>query len=269
MLFDRFSYREREGAVPEEELIAGMPSEDQGYSFSLGTRQLVLLITGYCFLCVLVFALGVVVGRATSRPDPASEAKDQRSIVSREQTAMEAPSSALTPLPPRESAPKSQHPREPGPTLGSTFPETSSPSKGSDSPATPRAIKPPSALEGLRNSEPPIVASRPELERKPEPRRAEPSEAKLVEPAVARPAPAPAGDYAIQVSSFRSMEQASELKSRLSKKGYGAYVQSVDLSDKGMWHRVRVGHYRDKEGAERVASELRTRENLPAQVMRR
>jgi cell division septation protein DedD len=55
----------------------------------------------------------------------------------------------------------------------------------------------------------------------------------------------------------------------LSKKGYTAYVQSVDLSDKGTWHRVRIGSYRDKEGAERVASDIRSRESLPATVMKR
>jgi cell division septation protein DedD len=65
------------------------------------------------------------------------------------------------------------------------------------------------------------------------------------------------------------MDQASELKGRLNKKGYAAYVQSVDLSDKGTWHRVRIGNYRDKQGAERVAGDLRGQESLPATVMKR
>jgi cell division septation protein DedD len=121
----------------------------------------------------------------------------------------------------------------------------------------------------MRGSEPPAMTARHEPERKPEPRRVEPSDVRPLEPALARSTSGPAGDYAIQVSAFRSLEQASELKSRLSKKGYGAYVQSVDLSDKGMWHRVRIGYFRDKDGAERAAGELRTRENLPTQVLKR
>jgi cell division septation protein DedD len=56
-------------------------------------------------------------------------------------------------------------------------------------------------------------------------------------------------------------QTATELKGRLSKKGYVVYVHLVDLSDKGTWHRVRVGNYRDKEGAERVASDIRSRES--------
>ena len=71
MLFDRFSFRERESGMPEEEpVLADLPSESRSYAFTLDTRQIVFLIAGYCFLCVLVFALGVVVGRATSRPEP-------------------------------------------------------------------------------------------------------------------------------------------------------------------------------------------------------
>ena len=122
----------------------------------------------------------------------------------------------------------------------------------------------------MRTSEPPAVAPQVEDKREPEPRRiAATAESKPKAPTTTRVSLRQAGDYTIQVSSFRSMEQASELKGRLNKKGYAAYVQSVDLSDKGMWHRVRVGNYRDKEGAERVASDLRGRESLPATVMKK
>jgi cell division septation protein DedD len=109
-----------------------------------------------------------------------------------------------------------------------------------------------------------------EDKRDPEPRRpivqAEP---KPKPPVAARTSLTQGGDYTIQVGSSRSFEQATELKGRLTKKGYVVYVQTVDLSDKGTWHRVRVGSYRDKEGAERVASGLRSRESLPATVMKK
>jgi len=151
----------------------------------------------------------------------------------------------------------------------STFPETSPSGRGTDGQTSSRSSKLPSLPEAPRSGDLLPASPRPEVERRPEPRRAELTETKPIEPSAPRPASIQAGDYAIQVSSFRSLDQASELKSRLSKKGYGAYVQSVDLSDKGMWHRVRIGNFRDKEGAERAAGEVRTRENLPAQVMRR
>jgi cell division septation protein DedD len=122
----------------------------------------------------------------------------------------------------------------------------------------------------MRASEPPTVAPRAGEKRDPEAGRLVPSvESKPKPPTATHASLSQGGDYTIQVSSFRSMEQASDLKGRLSKKGYTAYVQSVDLSDKGTWHRVRVGNYRDKEGAERVASDLRSQESLPATVMKK
>jgi cell division septation protein DedD len=109
-----------------------------------------------------------------------------------------------------------------------------------------------------------------EDKREVEPRRlAAAAESKPKPPPTTRVALSQGGDYTIQVGSSRSLEQASELKGRLSKKGYAAYVQSVDLSTKGTWHRVRIGSYRDREGAERVANDLRSRESLPATVMKR
>ena len=120
------------------------------------------------------------------------------------------------------------------------------------------------------SSEPPAVMPKAEERREPEPRRpAATADSKAKGPSAARISLSQGGDYTIQVSSFRSVDQASELKGRLSKKGYAAYVQSVDLSDKGTWHRVRIGNYRDKQGAERVAGGLRNQESLPATVMKR
>ena len=109
-----------------------------------------------------------------------------------------------------------------------------------------------------------------EEKREPEPRRpVVTAEHKSKTPTATRVSLSQGGDYTIQVGSSRSLEQATELKDRLSKKGYVAYVQSVDLSDKGTWHRVRVGNYRDKEGAERIANDIRSRESLPTTVMKR
>jgi cell division septation protein DedD len=117
-------------------------------------------------------------------------------------------------------------------------------------------------------NEPPAVKV--EDKREPEPHRpVVATEPKPKAPIAARASLSQGGDYTVQVGSSRSLEQATELKGRLSKKGYVVYVQTVDLSDKGTWHRVRVGSYRDKEGAERVASDIRSRESLPATVMKK
>jgi cell division septation protein DedD len=275
MLFDRFSFRERESGMPDEEpVVADLPSESRSYSFTLDTRQMMFLIAGYCFLCVLVFALGVVIGRATSQPDTAATTDNAVANLAREEPATSRPelsSSGRIPLmPPAE--PKSQAVQGPEFAFSPTLPEAPATNK-LESPAT-QASRPKSAPlpEVTRSSEPPEAApkvDKVEEKREVEPRRLAITESKPKAPAATRVSLSQNRDYTIQVSSFRSMDQASELKGRLSKKGYAAYVQSVDLNDKGTWHRVRIGNYRDKDGAERIASDLRTRESLPATVMKR
>jgi cell division septation protein DedD len=272
MLFDRFSFREREGGLPEEESVADLPAESRGYSFTLTTRQLVLLIAGYCFLCVLVFSLGVVVGRAGAPPEASRDASSTQAALSPEappRPGQDTRASGRIPLIP-EAAPKGQAGREPAFTFSPLPPEPSV-TERSESPTTMARQTPlPLAPEVTRSGEPPAAAPRAEDKRDADTHRPEPASSRPRETPVSHPVAAPqGGDYTIQVSSFRSLDQASELKGRLSKKGYAAYVQSVDLNEKGTWHRVRVGAYRDKDGAERVASDLRNRESLPATVMKR
>jgi DedD protein len=273
MLFDRFSFRERASNLPEEEpVVADLPTESRSYSFTLDTRQMMFLIAGYCFLCVLVFALGVVVGRATTQPDTAAETDNAVATKPREQPPkdrLEPSSSGRIPLMP-SAEPKNQAAKGPEFAFSPTLPEAAATNKPESVSTLPSRPKPVSTPEVTRSSEPPAEAPKAEERREVDPRRpAVTTESKPKPHAAARVSLSQAGDYTIQVSSFQSTDQANALKGRLSKKGYAAYVQSVDLSDKGTWHRVRVGTYRDKDGAERVASDLRSQESLPATVMKR
>jgi cell division septation protein DedD len=273
MLFDRFSFRERESDMSEEEsVVADLPTESRSFSFTLDTRQMVLLIAGYGFLCILVFALGLVVGRATGQPETVAETGGASPTLPREEPTKGRPELAAgsrIPLMPA-TEPKAQGSQEPEFAFSPSLPESSLTSKSVGVSATAPRSKPTPPPDVTRPSEPPAVAPQVEDKGEPEPRRlAATAESKPKPPTTTRVSLSQGGDYTIQVSSFRSLEQASELKGRLHRKGYAAYVQSVDLSDKGMWHRVRVGNYRDKEGAERVASDLRGRESLPATVMKR
>jgi cell division septation protein DedD len=271
MLFDRFSFREREEGMPDDQSVADLPTESRGYSFTLDTRQMVFLIAGYCFLCVLVFALGVVVGRAIAGPEAVIDATGSQASLPPPQPTkarQEVPPADRIPLVP-DREPQSQTTSSPDFTFSPTLPGT--PPTGKKEPTTTTAplSKPAITPEVAPRNEPAAVTARSEDRDEVEPRRVATAETKVKAPPAAGLVSSQGGDYAVQVSSFRSLDQASDLKGRLSKRGYSAYVQSVDLSDKGTWHRVRVGNYRDKDGAERVASDIRNRESLPAMVTRR
>lgn len=49
--------------------------------------------------------------------------------------------------------------------------------------------------------------------------------------------------YFLQTGSFQNSDDADNLKAKLAMLGVEATVQSADLSEKGVWHRVRVGPF--------------------------
>lgn len=70
------------------------------------------------------------------------------------------------------------------------------------------------------------------------------------------PQPLAKDSYFIQVGSFQSAEDAENLKAKLAMMGVEASVQVVDLADKGIWHRVRVGPVTDTGEISRVRASL-------------
>lgn len=79
----------------------------------------------------------------------------------------------------------------------------------------------------------------------------------------------PQGQYAILVGSFKTKENALDLRQKLQKKGYPVSNYPIDFSGKGgIWYRVIIGNYKDLKDAKEVASELKAKEKLPALLMK-
>lgn len=83
------------------------------------------------------------------------------------------------------------------------------------------------------------------------------TEVRLPEP----PRPQPR-HWTVQVSSFRSRALADELRSRLTNKGFDAYLVMVESDDGRVRYRVRVGNYPTRGEAERTAERLRAERDL-------
>ncbi len=84
------------------------------------------------------------------------------------------------------------------------------------------------------------------------------------------PAPARSGLYLLQVGSFRSYRDADALKARLALLGIASRIERVAVEGPGgrqLWHRVRVGPFRDPARLERVRRRLRE-ERIPALLLR-
>jgi len=62
--------------------------------------------------------------------------------------------------------------------------------------------------------------------------------------------------YYLQAGSFQNTEDAENLKAKIAMLGMEAYVQSANLSEKGKWHRVRVGPFTKIDDINKARSSL-------------
>lgn len=69
--------------------------------------------------------------------------------------------------------------------------------------------------------------------------------------------PAAREAFFLQAGSFQSAPDADNLKARLALVGVEASIQTTNLPDKGVWHRVRVGPYTDVEELNRIRTILK------------
>jgi len=64
------------------------------------------------------------------------------------------------------------------------------------------------------------------------------------------------GAYSVQVSSFRSAQEAEANIKTLAQKGFSANAVSVVLPNKGTWYRVRVGRFSSENEAKKIKDQL-------------
>ena len=72
----------------------------------------------------------------------------------------------------------------------------------------------------------------------------------------------------IQVASLKDSKDADEMVARLKKKGYPAYRTSSNIPEKGIWHRVRIGFFKDKAEAGSTLNKLKKEKYGPILVNR-
>ena len=61
----------------------------------------------------------------------------------------------------------------------------------------------------------------------------------------------------IQVAAFKNLKDADNIVAKLIKKGYTAYRISSSIPEKGIWHRVRIGYFKDKADADSTLNKLK------------
>jgi septal ring-binding cell division protein DamX len=138
-----------------------------------------------------------------------------------------------------------------------------------------RVEKPVSSYEDIIHELDDLMKEKPK--KKSAPRTARPSAVKRSSPPRAstdstkRTAPSAPSlkPYMVQVSSFKKLSHARSMESKLQRKGYSAFVVSVEVSKaKGIWYRVFLGKYQTEANARAIAKEAQSLHNLKTLVLK-
>lgn len=226
---------------------------------SPGPSRILSFLFAFTVLFVLVFGLGVFVGKRLGRqelkitntfeeapPEPSAapleETEEQESGRIAESPAPVAEEAAVeTPYP---SAPPQEDEKK-NAVAETEVQKTEAPK----SIETPPPAKPDEKLAEVTR----------EIERELDKKRAgQKEETKAVKPAA--PQIDPAGAYTVQIGSFQDQKQANSLASYLQSKGYPVFIKSMTSPDNEKWYRVRVGTFKDIESAKAYGESLKNKE---------
>lgn len=62
--------------------------------------------------------------------------------------------------------------------------------------------------------------------------------------------------FFLQIGAFQTAEEADNMKAKLALLGFEALVQTANIGDKGVWHRVRVGPLKDLDQINKTKNDL-------------
>jgi len=215
-----------------------------------GTLQWIALLAAAGTIMGLTFALGILVGRQWSRPAASTVAPEsngpRKSLLPARRNGLAGPDVEAPQLDQKQL----------------TFYQTlTAPLGRGSADASQRRedkLKPP-AVEPARSETPPPYpyASRGEtIVEKPAA-----SEATADARAVRPPADT---TWAVQAAAFKTQAQADQLQKQLKQSGLDAYVVSVKGDDGQTTYRVRIGSFKSKADAQRVADRVRGERSLSA-----
>lgn len=243
-----------------------MTTSDEGFrEIQLNGKQLVFLFMAVTVVSVVIFLCGVLVGRGVqARPAVAAEATTAPEEDATADVATPAPTEPLEPTK-ADGLGYPERLEANGPVAENlvTRPEAARPQGPTTvAPATPA---------------PAAAAAASAAADKTPPRPAPTEQAKSAQPAAVRGTPGdkaaplppePKGDgMAIQVAALRGRAEADAVVARLKGKGYSAYIVPA-LPGQPAGFRVRVGKFKTRAEAEKVAAKLEQEEQFKPWITR-
>jgi cell division septation protein DedD len=240
---------------------------------SAGSVKVLALFILFVVIFILVFGLGVFVGKEsgkkeiriakkfeqTASPKPEFPVEEDMGEMSEEFTVEKEPTSEdgeenveeeeiveedvtaeeVTAEAPPTDAPPAAEPAKPA--------EETSP--------TPVKTEAPASTE--RVSEERLAEITQEIERKVKSERAE---EKSPAKKVTLPPVTPGGSYTVQIGSFQNQAEANKLASAMQSRGYPVFIKSMTTPNNKNWYRVRIGTFKDPESAKQYGEGLKALE---------
>jgi cell division septation protein DedD len=222
--------------------------KDGRFYFSRG--QMVLLGAAFTLASLIIFVLGVFVGKEL----------EGRKFVKQDEPLVKIPikPSAAEPSPAPAVPSKNEI------TFNDSPPKQAVAAVAADEPratAKPAKVAKAEAKEsaGAKREEPPAVKVSDKNSEKAAPALETAKKIETVETADSRNS---GSVWRAQVNAFPDERSAKQIVDRLKNKGYNAYVTEVENRGKN-WYRVSVGKYNSREEADKMAELLRNKENYP------
>jgi cell division septation protein DedD len=250
--------------------------KDKRYYFN--RAQMVLLGAGFTVASIIIFLLGMVVGKAieerkiTKGEEPLMKIPVKPGQQSGGSAAASQPKEELTFYDTLTKAPVAAPPGEDKPKPGAQdntgksdskdktrrVPETAPQTARSSTEKSAQASQNTAVKKTARKEKPPErvapvkTAEKDKAQEQSRPARNETGETGK-EPA----------QWTVQVNAFPDERSAKTWVDRLKNKGYNAYMTEIRNNGK-TWYRVRVGRYSSREEAAKIEEVLKSKENLPS-----
>jgi DedD protein len=194
--------------------------------------QLVLLSAGFTLVSVVIFLLGILVGKGI----------EERKLLKKEEPLVKIP---VQPLVPGSKAGTPKEEMTFYDTLANAQTAKAKENKPAEKGTKPEAKESQTAAKQV----PPEVKKEAPAEKVPG------SQAKAAREA----------NWTVQVNAYPNEKDAEALAKKLKDKGYDAYVASTKVKGRA-WYRVRVGHLETREQAQELQEALRQKENLSQSI---
>ncbi len=265
------------------------------YEFSLGQRQIVLLVMASLGLGILIFAAGWLMGNIFRISETPTAQK--KTVIRSQKTLGYKPKASVKIIEQKVPAIAKPQPEPAGPEDMAEEKKEAADEEKQVQPVPAEEPPPPTtritsvdrpiaAISPLPVEEPPATEPEPAVpESIAEEKKEAVDEEEQEQPAavegpsqttetdsdkkpIAAIAPPPAGSlYAVQVGAFLSKDNADRFMRRLNQKDYQAYIFQATGAKERVWHAVRMGSYQDLEAARSDAAVFKDKEKMPAIVM--